>query len=39
MELREQIIKSALSSCRHFNGIQNKKCEAGVVYLEWEKGR
>lgn len=32
MTLREQFIKSALSSCRHFNGIQNKACAAGIVY-------
>lgn len=30
--IRQQIIKSALSSCRHFNGIQHKTCEAGITY-------
>lgn len=38
MELRDQFIQSALSSCRHFNGIQNKKCQAGIVYLAWKQG-
>jgi hypothetical protein len=32
MTLREQFIKSELESCRHFNGIQNKTCSAGVAY-------
>lgn len=32
MEIREQFIKSALRSCRHFNGIQNDKCKAGIEY-------
>ena len=31
-DLRSKFIVSALSSCRHFNGIQNTKCEAGVEY-------
>lgn len=30
--LRIQFTKSALASCRHFNGVQNKACEAGVTY-------
>lgn len=34
MELREQFIKSAMDSCRHFNGIQNKTCKAGVAYQD-----
>lgn len=34
MNLREQFIKSAMDSCRHFNGIQNKRCSAGVEYKE-----
>lgn len=38
MDIREQFIKSALASCRHFNGVQNKKCKAGVPYLEWKQG-
>lgn len=37
MEIREQFIKSALDSCRHFNGTQNKKCQAGIEYQEWDK--
>jgi hypothetical protein len=32
VDIREQFIKSALSSCRHFNGIQNKTCKAGIEY-------
>lgn len=32
MTIREQFIASAQRSCRHFNGIQNKKCGAGVEY-------
>jgi len=32
MEIREQFIKSAMSSCRHFNGIQHKVCKKGVAY-------
>jgi hypothetical protein len=32
MDLREQFIKSAQSSCRHFNGIQNDACTAGINY-------
>jgi hypothetical protein len=32
MDLREQFIKSAMDSCRHFNGVQNKTCNAGVQY-------
>ena len=32
MDLREQFIKSAMDSCRHFNGIQHKVCEKGVAY-------
>lgn len=35
--LRDQFIKSALRSCRHFNGIQNKKCQAGVEYKPWNQ--
>ena len=38
MEIREQFIRSALSSCRHFNGVQNKTCNAGVRYIGWKKG-
>lgn len=38
MTIREQFIKSALASCRHFNGTQNKKCKAGVQYVEWKTG-
>lgn len=34
MTLREQFIKSAMDSCRHFNGSQNKKCLAGIEYLD-----
>lgn len=34
MDIREQFIKSAMDSCRHFNGIQNKTCKAGVAYKE-----
>lgn len=37
MELRDQFIKSALDSCRHFNGIQNKTCLAGIAYREWDR--
>jgi hypothetical protein len=33
-KLREQFIKSELESCRHFNGIQNKICRAGVEYQD-----
>lgn len=32
MDIRERFIKSAMDSCRHFNGIQNKKCQAGIEY-------
>lgn len=38
LELREQFIKSELSSCRHFNGIQHDKCKAGVTYVKWKQG-
>lgn len=38
MDIREQFIKSAMDSCRHFNGIQNKTCIAGVKYQECEAG-
>jgi hypothetical protein len=38
MEIREQFINSALATCRHFNGSQNKKCSAGIQYLEWKQG-
>jgi len=34
LPLREKFINSSLNKCRHFNGIQNKKCEAGVPYQE-----
>lgn len=37
-DIREQFIKSALSKCRHFNGIQNKSCKAGVSYEKAEDG-
>lgn len=37
-DIREQFIKSALASCRHFNGIQNKTCKAGIRYIEWKQG-
>lgn len=30
--MRNQFIKAALESCRHFNGIQNKVCKAGIEY-------
>lgn len=33
-KLRDQFIKSALSSCKHFNGIQNKVCKAGITYMQ-----
>jgi len=29
---RETTIRRAMTTCRHFNGIQNKQCEAGVTY-------
>lgn len=32
MTLLEQFTKSARESCRHFNGIQNARCQAGVEY-------
>ncbi len=32
MDIREQFIKSAMDSCRHFNGVQNAKCKAGIAY-------
>ncbi len=32
MDIREQFIKSAMDSCRHFNGVQHKICEAGIGY-------
>lgn len=32
MEFREQLIQKNMQDCRHFNGIQNKCCEAGVNY-------
>lgn len=32
MELREQLIRSEMESCRHFNGIQHEACRAGVRY-------
>ena len=34
MDLRAQFVKSALRSCRHFNGIQHKCCDAGVEYKQ-----
>lgn len=37
MERREQFIKSALDSCRHFNGVQNKTCTAGIEYQKWDE--
>jgi hypothetical protein len=35
--MREKFVQSALDSCRHFNGIQNKKCKAGVEYRPWDQ--
>lgn len=29
---RERRIKSLMNRCKHFNGIQNQKCEAGITY-------
>lgn len=37
MDLREKLIQSALRSCRHFNGTQNRSCRAGVTYRPWDK--
>jgi len=31
-EIREHNIQVAMLKCRHFNGVQNKVCEAGVNY-------
>ncbi len=33
-KFRQQLIKKSLSDCKHFNGIQNKTCKAGVTYQE-----
>jgi hypothetical protein len=30
--LHDLFVKSALASCRHFNGVMNKTCDAGVSY-------
>lgn len=38
MTIREQFIKSAQNSCRHFNGIQHKTCKAGVAYKDETHG-
>lgn len=35
---REQIIQHELGSCRHFNGIQNKTCKAGITYQQESPG-
>jgi len=35
--IRKQFVKSALSSCRHFNGVQHEKCEAGIAYEHADK--
>jgi hypothetical protein len=32
--LIQQLKKSAISKCRHFNGTSHKECNAGVVYDE-----
>ena len=32
LELRDQLIRKAETDCRHFNGIQNACCRAGVSY-------
>lgn len=29
---REQIIRQEMESCRHFTGVQNEKCRAGLAY-------
>lgn len=34
MELREQLVRSALGKCRHFNGTQHDCCEAGMNYRQ-----
>lgn len=33
-QLKQQFVRSAQESCRHFNGIQNKMCNAGITYQE-----
>lgn len=38
MTFREQLIKKATTNCRHFNGIQNDCCSAGVNYEQLREG-
>lgn len=37
MTLREQFILSSLDKCKHFNGVQHDKCDAGIPYPKADK--